>query len=76
MISRTLWCLPVLAMAVALSCVLIGHLWDCYSRDTEALGFTGIYERYLARQAGFPDDPQAYRVASAGGIHEAVLSEE
>jgi hypothetical protein len=63
-------------MAVALSCVLIGHLWDCYSRDTDALGFTGIYERYLARQAGFPDDPHAYRAASAGGIHEAVLSEE
>jgi hypothetical protein len=23
------------------------------------LGFNGIYERYLASQAGFPDDPSA-----------------
>jgi len=27
------------------------------------LGFTGIYERYLAFQAGFPNDPTAYREA-------------
>jgi hypothetical protein len=38
--------------------VLIG-LWD----ETAALGFDGVYERYLASQAGFPDDPKAYRVA-------------
>jgi hypothetical protein len=38
--------------------VLIG-LWDRYSQETAALGFGGIYERYLASQAGFPDDPRA-----------------
>jgi hypothetical protein len=27
------------------------------------LGFSGIYERYLAFQAGFPNDPTAYREA-------------
>jgi hypothetical protein len=42
--------------------VLIG-LWDRYEKETAALGFDGIYERYLASQAGFPDDPKAYRAA-------------
>jgi hypothetical protein len=42
--------------------VLIG-LWDRYEQETAALGFDGVYERYLASQAGFPDDPKAYRVA-------------
>ena len=41
---------------------LIG-LGDRYSQETKALGFNGIYERYLASQASFPDDPKAYRAA-------------
>jgi hypothetical protein len=40
--------------------VLIG-LWDGYEQETKALGFSGIYERYLASQASFADDAKAYR---------------
>jgi hypothetical protein len=50
--------LAALAVACFVLLVLIG-LWDRYSQETEALGFNGIYERYLASQAGFPDDPSA-----------------
>jgi hypothetical protein len=28
------------------------------------LGFGGLYERYLASQTGFADDPQAYRAVA------------
>jgi hypothetical protein len=77
MIGRALSGLIVLAMAGVLSGVLIGHLWDRYSQETEALGFSGIYERYLASQAGFGDDVQAYRAMSHGGmVHEASALEE
>jgi hypothetical protein len=41
------------------------NLWDRYSQETEALGFNGVYERFLALQAGFPDDPKTYRAAEA-----------
>jgi hypothetical protein len=48
MTGRTLSGWMVLALAGVLICVLIGHLWDRYSQETEALGFSGVYERYLA----------------------------
>ena len=77
MLGRTLSGFTVLAMAGVLSGVLSGHLWNRYSQETEALGFSGIYERYLASQAGFGDDAQSYRAASrAGGVHEASALEE
>jgi hypothetical protein len=77
MLGRTLSGFTVLAMAGVLSGVLSGHLWNRYSQETEALGFSGIYERYLASQAGFGDDAQGYRAASgAGGVHEASALEE
>jgi hypothetical protein len=67
----------ILSLVGVLSGVLIGHLWDRYSQETEALGFSGIYERYLASQAGFGDDAQAYRAMShAGMVHEASALEE
>jgi hypothetical protein len=44
--------------------VLVG-LWDRYQREAAALGFSGPYERYLASQAGFPDDPHGYRWTTA-----------
>ena len=44
--------------------VLMG-LWDRYERGAAALGFSGPYERYLASQAGFPDDPRGYRWSTA-----------
>jgi hypothetical protein len=62
MIGRMLLRLVVLSLAGFAALVLIG-LWDRYSQETAALGFGGIYERYLASQAGFPDDPRAYRAA-------------
>ena len=62
--------------------VLMG-LWDRYERDTAALGFSGVYERYLASQAGFAEDPHAYRaVADAervwleGGARAMLALEE
>jgi hypothetical protein len=63
MIGRILLGLAALALACFVLLVLIG-LWDRYSHETEALGFNGIYERYLASQAGFPDDPKAYRAVA------------
>jgi hypothetical protein len=55
MIGRMLLGLAALAVACFVLLVLIGF-WDRYSREGEALGFNGISERYLASQAGFPDD--------------------
>ena len=43
--------------------VLVG-LWDRYEQGAVALGFSGPFERYLALQAGFPDDPHGYRWAT------------
>jgi hypothetical protein len=47
------------------------------------LGFSSVYERYLASQAGFPGDPQAYRAAADverawphGGTRAALAAEE
>jgi hypothetical protein len=55
--------------------VLIG-LWDGYEQETKALGFSGIYERYLASRAGFADDAKAYRaVVEAERAQTAVVAE-
>ena len=77
MINRILAGLSVLAMAAVLSGVVVGHLWERYTEETAALGFTGIYERYLASRAGFGDDAQGYRAASRPDLlQEASASEE
>ena len=77
MIARTVSVWTILSLVGVLSAVLIGHLWDRYSQETEVLGFSGIYERYLANQAGSGDDAQAYRALShAGMVHEASALEE
>jgi len=77
MISRTLSSLSVLAMAAVLSGVVVGHLWERYTEETAALGFSGIYERYLATHAGFGDDAEGYRAALRPGlVQEASASEE
>jgi hypothetical protein len=47
MIGRILLTLVTLAVTGFVLLVLIG-LWDRYERETVALGFSGIYERYLA----------------------------
>jgi hypothetical protein len=62
MIGRILLTLVTLAVTGFVLLVLIG-LWDRYERETVALGFSGIYERYLASQAG----ASGSRVAAAPG---------
>jgi len=52
--------------------VFIG-MWDRYAHETQALGFNGIYERYLASQAGFPNEPSAYRAAEVAGARPAAV---
>ena len=43
--------------------VLMG-LWDRYEREAAALGFGGVYEHFMASQAGFVGDAQGYRAAA------------
>jgi hypothetical protein len=76
MIRRTLSIWTVLTLAGVLSGVLISHVWDRYLQETEALGFGGIYERYLASRAGFGDDAQAYRDMSRAGLVNEASAEE
>src|SRR6516165_4613449 len=80
-IPRVLLTLAVLALGGFVLLVLIG-LWDRYEKETAALGFSGIYERYVAWQAGFADDPKAYRAAveaeraRTAGVGETAAIEE
>jgi hypothetical protein len=82
MFGRILLTLGGLAAAGFLFLVLIGF-GDRYEKETKALGFSGLYERYRASQAGFPNDPQGYREAAkverarqgAGGREMAVIEE-
>jgi len=64
MIIRNLLSLSVLALTGCLVLVLAGHLWDRHAQETQAMGFSGVYERYLASRAGSPDDPNTYRAAA------------
>jgi hypothetical protein len=71
-----------LALAAFAVLVFIG-LWERHAQEATALGFSGIYERYLAFQAGFPNDAAAYREAAetapmpqAGTTAEAAAFEE
>jgi hypothetical protein len=59
--------LAVLALTGFLGVMLSGHLWGRYAQETAALGFGGIYERFQASQAGFANDPIAYRAAAKAG---------
>ena len=70
--------LTVPALAGVLGFVLIGHLCNRYSEDTQALGFSRIFERFLAAQAGFADDVNAYRASTSRGgfVQEASSLEE
>ena len=63
MIIRNLLSLSVLALTGYLVLVLAGHLWDRHSQETQAMGFSGIYDRYLGSSAGFAGDPDTYRAA-------------
>jgi len=75
MIGRILLTLAVLAVAGFVLLVLIG-LWDRYEQETAALGFSGIYERYLAPQAGFSSDPKARAAAEAERARQGAVARE
>jgi hypothetical protein len=81
MIGRILLSLVGFVFACFMILVLIG-LWDRYEQETKALGFSGLYERYLASQAGFADDSRAYRAAveaehaRTAGVGEMAAIEE
>jgi hypothetical protein len=81
MIGRILLSLVGFVLACFVILVLIG-LWDRYEQETKALGFSGLSERYLASQAGFADDPKAYRAAveaehaRTAGVGEMAAIEE
>ena len=71
MIIRNLLSLSVLALTGFLVLVLAGHLWDRHSQETQALGFSGVYDRYLA-SAGSPGDLNTYGAAAeAEGAQQA-----
>jgi hypothetical protein len=55
--------------------VLIG-LWDRYEKEITALGFRGPYERHLASQAGFLNDPKAYHGAMFERARQGVVGSE
>jgi hypothetical protein len=75
MIGRILLTLAVLAVTGSVLLALIGF-GDRYEKETKALGFSGLYERYLASQAGFPDDPKAYRAAKAERARQGAGARE
>jgi hypothetical protein len=73
--GRILLGLAAFVLAGFVLLVLIG-LWDGYEQETKALGFSGIYGRYLASQVGFADDAKAYRaVVEAESALTAVVAE-
>jgi hypothetical protein len=65
MTIRSLLSLSVLVLTGYLVLVLAGHLWDRHSQETQALGFNGIYDRYLAASAGLPGDRAAGEAVGA-----------
>ena len=73
--GRILFTLALFAAAGFVFLVLVG-LGDRYEKETKALGFTGPYERYLAWQAGFPNDPKAYRAAKVDGMPQRMRTQE
>jgi hypothetical protein len=75
MIARILLTLAVFAAAGFVLLVLIG-LWDRYEREAAALGFRGIYERYLTSQADFSSDPNPRAASEAERAQQAVGREQ
>jgi hypothetical protein len=49
---------------------------DRYEKETKALGFSGLYERYRASGAGFPNDPKAYHGAMFERARQGVVGSE
>ena len=64
MIIRRLLSLSVLALTGYLVLVLAGHLWDRHSQETQALGFSGIYDRYLGSSVAEAEGAQQVLIAN------------
>jgi hypothetical protein len=75
MIGRILLTLTVLAVTGFVLLVFIG-LWDRYERETAALGFRGIFDRYLASQAGFSGDPKTRAGDEAERARQGAVGRE
>ena len=82
MVGRILLSVAAIALAGFVGLVLIG-LWDRHAQEATVAGFSGIHERYLAAQAGFPNDPKAYRAdveangaGRAGDLRKTAALEE
>jgi hypothetical protein len=56
--------------------LVVMGLWDRYEREAAARGFSGVYEHFLASQAGFAGDPQGYRAAFVGDAGGLATLEE
>ena len=77
-------CLPLIGrillgsvtLALAAFAVLVFGLWERHAQEATALGFSGIYEHYLAFQAGFPNDPTAYRATQTTPMSQASTAGE
>jgi hypothetical protein len=74
-IGRILLTLAIFAVTGFVLLVLIG-LWYRYEKEATALGFSGPYERYLASQAGFLNDPKAYHAAMFERAPQGVVGPE
>src|SRR5262245_6593440 len=68
--------MPAAAMAVVsvLSLVLLSHLWHRFEAGTVALGFSGVYERFLALQGGFSNDSKARVTAEVGRARQEAVA--
>jgi hypothetical protein len=62
MIERVFLAIILLAISGCVLLVLIG-LWDRHEKEAAALGFQGMQQRYLGRQAGSSGEPSAHRTA-------------
>ena len=74
MVCRILLTLVTLAITSFVLLVLIG-LWDRYERETVALGFGGIYERFLASQAGVSSGPKTQAAVEAKHSRQGALGQ-
>ena len=74
MIGRVFLPLAAVAVVSVLSLVLLAHLWERYEADTVALGFSGVYERFLALQGGFSSEPKARATEEAGRARQEAVA--
>ena len=74
MLGRILLTLVILAITGFVLLVLIG-LWDRHEQEITA-GLSGIYDRYLASQAGFSGEPRGRAAAKAERARRGAVDRE